>query len=697
MSSVWILLATLLTLSSPAGTADTLLEDERGQVGAGLEPLHHTRTDWNPDSITYLFQSREGASVALRLVHPRGSVGEPVAGRYRAEIVVKPDSARATLAPAVDRVMARLTARARLGPELRAPRAATSSGEGPGEERRGEGASHRVVEGAQSTAQLEFWLCALLLLLAVGTLPALVSATREGLGAAPGEGRWLLALCAAVALVQWLFVPQTLVGVFSGYASVSDALALEPVTKYGAFTTVLYGPWLRALGPSTDVICTLNVLLGLGLVPLAGAWASRLSGTRRAGWIAIMLVGLAPALMRDRASESVLVPVQFALLAAGVHLDRWLESSSKPQLIGAVAWAALALHGRPEAWVVAPVLAIAWLALDGRWSRLKTGVGALAAVVLLAVIAPRLWSLLHYMESASAHGDVPGLAGGGDLEGIWERLLHLNLLLSTELHAVSGTVLAIVAWFVVRRARLLSALSLGLAVALWVGLSTLDLPAVSVPRVQAPALVWLMILVAIALGCLAQGPERWRRGLALVGLALVLIPRPAVIDTLWVETNAQSFDQWWDRAKAALPEPERELCVVALSMSDPPSDVVLRHLPLYELPGMDPGRSSLSISTFLETPASVLASDCDPIYIEGPQCYARSFDPDGPRPERADRLPICQRMHREWALSPLQVEDITNKGNPDFPFYGGSETLRYGLYRIVHLDPTNTGPRKVTR
>ena len=54
-------------------------------------------------------------------------------------------------------------------------------------------------------------------------------------------------------------------------------------------------------------------------------------------------------------------------------------------------------------------------------------------------------------------------------------------------------------------------------------------------------------------------------------------------------------------------------------------------------------------------------------------------------------------MHREWALSPLQVEDITNKGNPDFPFYGGSETLRYGLYRIVHLDPTNTGPRKVTR
>jgi hypothetical protein len=238
---------------------------------------------------------------------------------------------------------------------------------------------------------------------------------------------------------------------------------------------------------------------------------------------------------------------------------------------------------------------------------------------------------------------------------------------------------------------------IGLAAVAWVALSTLDLPAVSVPRVQAPALVWVLILAAIGLASLAQGPERWRRALALVGLLLVLVPRPEVLETLWVQTNAQSFDQWWRRAHVAVPPSERELCVVALSMSDPPSDVVLRHLPLYELPGLGPEKSSLSISTFLETPASVLASDCDPIYVEGPQCYARSFDPSKPPPPSADRLPICQRMHREWALEPLHVEDITNEGNPDFPFYGASETLRYGLYRVIHLDPTNTGPRKVTR
>jgi hypothetical protein len=693
MTSALVLLTTLLTLASPGGTADTLLEDEQGQVGAGLAPLHHTRTDWNPDSITYLFKTEDGASVALRLVHPKGSVGEPVAGRYRAEVVIKPDSAKASLSGAVDKVMARLTARARLGPDLRAPRAsqgtsASTSAVAP---------SHRAVGGAQSTASLELWLCAFLLLLAVIALPSLVSATRESLGGDSRQHLGLLVLWGLVCAIQLGLVPQTLVSVFSGYASVSDAFALEPVAKYGAFTTILYGPWLRALGPSTDVICTLNVILGLGLIPLAGAWASRFAGTSRAGWIAMLLVGLAPALMRDRASESVLVPVQFALLAAGLHLDRWLESRAPIQAVGALAWGALALHGRPEAWLVAPVLAIAWCALGDRFGRLKSRSGIGIIVALLALIAPRLWSLVHYVSSASVHGDVPGLASGGELAGLWERLLHLNLLFSPDLHAVSGTVLALISWGVVRRTNARPVLAIGVAVVVWIALSTLDLPEVSVPRVQAPALVWVLILAAISLGSLAQGPERWRRSVALIGLLLVLVPRPQVLETLWVETNAQSFDQWWRRARVAVPENDRELCVVALSMSDPPPDVVLRHLPLYELAGLGPEKASLSISTFLETPASVLASDCDPIYVEGPQCYARSFDPSKPPPASADRLPICQRMHREWALEPLHVEDITNAGNPDFPFYGASETLRYGLYRVIHLNPTNTGPRKVTR
>lgn len=685
----------VLALGAPGPTADALLTDQDGVVGGGLAPLHHTRTDWNPEAITFLFKTQEGASVALRLRHPDSQLGEPVAGRYRAEIVIEPATARAGLAEAVGGLMRRLTTRARLGPDLRAPRPPPSGATAEGGAQ--SGASSRAIAGADQTADLELWICFLLLFGALASLPALFGATRLALaGGSERVAGALFALIAVVAL-QLAFVPSTLVGVFSGYASVADAVALAPVAKYGAFTTALYGPALRALGPSTDVVIGLNLVLGLMLVPLAGAWAARLSGTARAGWIAILVVGLTPALMRDRASESVLVPVQFALLAAGVHFDRWLEDGGLFQGLGAVAWAALALHGRPEAWLIAPVLALAWGLCDGRMARLGGPRFRLGAGLFLLALLPRAWSLWHYMGSAARHGDVPGLGEGGDLAGIWERLQSLNILLSPHLHAVSVTVLAIVALRVVRPTRLMAALAVGAAALVWILLSTLDLPAVSVPRVQAPALLLVTILASVALASLAQGPERWRRACAYGGLALALVPRPEVLATLWVPTNAQAFDQWWRRATAALPAPENDLCVVALSMSDPPPDVVLRHLPLYELPRFGPEGESLSITTFLETPASVLSTDCEPIYIEGPQCYARSFDPAGERPEQATRLPICARMHREWALTPLHVEDIPNAGNPDFPFYGGSETLRYGLYGIVHLDPTNTGPRKVSR
>ena len=407
------------------------------------------------------------------------------------------------------------------------------------------------------------------------------------------------------------------------------------------------------------------------------------------------MVGLTPVLLRDRASESILVPIQFALLAAGVHLDRWLSESGRTHALGALAWGALALHGRPEAWIVVPILGLGWCLMDARLSRLRRGRAAWAGLLFALVVAPRAWSLYEYVGAASRHGDVPGLEGGGDLAGIFERLQTLNLLVSPHLHAVSLTVAALAALVVIRRSRLGAVSLVGGAVGIWIVLSTLDLPAVSVPRVQAPAVLFAGIMASVTVGALAQGPETWRRLAAMVALGLMLVPSPQVIDTLWAKTNAQSFDAWWDRAMESLPSAEAERCVVALSMSDPPQDVVLRHLPLYELPNLGVDGASLSISTFLETPASVLSTSCEALYVEGPQCYARSFDPQGPQPERAERLPICQRMHREWALAPIHVEDVPNEGNADFPFYGASPTLRYGLYRIVHLDPTNTGPRKV--
>ena len=129
----------------------------------------------------------------------------------------------------------------------------------------------------------------------------------------------------------------------------------------------------------------------------------------------------------------------------------------------------------------------------------------------------------------------------------------------------------------------------------------------------------------------------------------------------------------------------RDRCVVALDMSDPPRDSVIRLYPMYELAERSGRLEVFSISTFTELPARVLDGHCDPLYLEGPQCRARFFGFDQPAPPEAEELPLCRRMQTEFHLLPLAVDDVENAGNADFPFYGDSETLRYGLYRIGGL------------
>ena len=70
------------------------------------------------------------------------------------------------------------------------------------------------------------------------------------------------------------------------------------------------------------------------------------------------------------------------------------------------------------------------------------------------------------------------------------------------------------------------------------------------------------------------------------------------------------------------------------------------------------------------------------LYLEGPQCRARFFGFDAAPPEQAELLPVCAQMSAEFELMPIARADVENAGNADFPFYGRSPTLRYGIYKI---------------
>ena len=171
-------------------------------------------------------------------------------------------------------------------------------------------------------------------------------------------------------------------------------------------------------------------------------------------------------------------------------------------------------------------------------------------------------------------------------------------------------------------------------------------------------------------------PAAWLLGLWL------LVPTATSVDHLWAPTNAQRFEDWWQRAITQVQETEETRCLVALTMADAPRDIVLRHYPTYEIEVRSGALETYGLQTFLEAPGQLMDGHCELLYLQGPQCSARFYGFGQEAPAEAEVLPLCQDMHRGFHLEPLHVEDVPNAGNADFPFYGGSETLRYGLYRI---------------
>ncbi len=321
---------------------------------------------------------------------------------------------------------------------------------------------------------------------------------------------------------------------------------------------------------------------------------------------------------------------------------------------------------------------MASLTRDGRRWLILAG-----AALLLGL--PRLWSLVHYALAASQSGDVPGLADG-QLAGLVERFMTLNTLWWPEVFPVVVTWFALFALLQPRQRRPAVGWFV-LAVLVWQALTTLDLPPVSAPRTQAPALLWTALLAGTFLGFLSTQIPRRGRLAAFAVCVVMLIPAGASVDFLWHPTNAQRFDRWWHGAVESVPADGKDRCVVALDMSDPPRDSVIRLYPLYELAERSGRLEVFSLSTFLEAPDTILDGHCDPLYLEGPQCRARFFGFGAEPPQSAELLPLCAQVQADFRLRALAEEDVDNAGNADFPFYGRSPTLRYGLYRIEGAVP----------
>jgi hypothetical protein len=696
-----LVLALTMTVGASGPTADDLLRSKSGVPFGGLAPLSSPQTSWNPDGIHFTFTAPQ--EVTVRVLVTRANPDREAEfhlTRYNVDVEVKPPAARQVLRPVIDRIVERLRLNESQGPTLRKVR-----GEGPEKARAptaaGKHDDRKEVSEKKATGgttedgstdstdyNIELWICLLALLGALMTLPWAIEEVRQSLAS---QGRALLALALAslaVVAIQLFGVPHELVTVFAGYGALEQAYQLEPMAKYGATSTVLYGPLLHLFGPNTDVMIGANLALGLMTVFMAAALAIRLGGPALKrpfnGAIAVLVIGIAPVLMHDRGTESVLVPMQFFVLGSLLHLETWLRTGQRVQLVAWGFHSILALNARPEAFVVLPILWVAMASLEGGWTALKNqwkSMGLAAGIVALIALS-RVMGVLEFMDAAAQSGDVPGLAKASS-EGFWAAFTEKNLLFRPLYLSPALGAIAVAALFLAPKGRRLTLGLVWLASLVWIALSTLDLPEVSISRVQAPAASWVIVMACVGIFALRSLVSiRWA---GVVATSLCLFPWPGSVQALWAPTNAKVFDGFWKRALPHVEPTGKKRCLIGLSMSDEPTDIVTRLYPSTSLAVRSGGLNTFGIETFLEAPDVVLREQCEPLYIVGPQCWAKFHGFGGDEPPEAVEHPQCQRMRQLTVLEPLYEEELPNMGNADFPFYGASETFTYGVYRVTGL------------
>lgn len=675
-----LLLALAPTGARAEATADDLLRDDAGVLGGGLAPYRVAETGWDPDRIRFLLAAEGAPSVEL-VLRAAGSTDAPAHRTRWYDVAVTaspPGDARADALIAA--VLARIGAQEEGGPRLR-QRPSTQGEQAAVAPSTVVDSAHGDEDAAGPMAAFDLWLCFGLLVLSFGFVPALSRQVRGDLwDDAPAAARVALLAVFTLAVAAHTLVPWRLVMVFHGYPAVAEAWSLRPVLKYGAATTALYGPLLRAFGPSTGVVIATNVIFGLLTLPLLAVLARRLAGHEgpRAGLtalVALALVGLSPVLVSDHATESILVPTRFWLAAALVLLDGWARTGRRLPLAGAVVFAALVVHARPDTAAMMPLLAGAVLLAARPLPPLR--LLAVAAGILAAVALPRVLELVFWMPAAVGRGDLPGLVTSHSPSLSW--LVERNLLLLPMFHALSVTALAAVAVTTAPRGLRAARLAVAFAVAGWVVLSMVDLPWVSIPRVQAPAAEWACVLAAAPVARLLAHRRLLPLGAAL--LALALVPAPRVVETLWARTNPQEFDAFWRTAAPGIPATDRPLCIAALGGDDEPRSIAFRRYPLVELLDRAPSVRGVSLGELLRD-GDWLVQRCDLLYLRAPQCNAMYFPAHEPTPPLFEH-PACRAAEEAFARRPLAEVVAPNHGSPDLTYWGYGGPMRYGIYRIT--------------
>lgn len=522
----------------------------------------------------------------------------------------------------------------------------------------------------------------LLVTLFLGGLPFMLGRLwREVRGLAPG---WVLGMVAAGAVFRWV-LPHRPVMYYMGYWLVQAAAALEEVPKHGPAGLVWDHLIFWLTGPSHRALSAGNAVLG-SLIPLAGAGLMALSGAGTVGVrAAAALLALVPVFARDATTESLLVP---ATLWCLLGLASWLryrrDRRSSDALFGFTGLV-LAAFTRPEFLVLIPLLLVLLPPPPPGSAGPSSGPASrqswpwfVAAAVLLAL---RLWHLRLAVGSEVSLGNLPVLGDPASLIALAPDFLRRNLAFRPAWFPVGVTVLALAGIVIPGHRRLVLGLLLASAVGL--AISLVDLPHVSLPRVQAPALALLTLASSASLASLF-GPvprSRARQVLGWGGAALLALSVLHATAVLHERTNADDEEDLWRDVARVLPE--EPVVLVRRGPEDQPVERLHLFHPDYWF--RPPFRNDLVINA---DRLQALDPGERPVYfVLSTRCWLRACG-------EAGMHPACARVLDSWDLEPVFEREVPvrrveldRKVRPDqdldFPWcVGQSDRMRLGLYRL---------------
>ena len=490
------------------------------------------------------------------------------------------------------------------------------------------------------------------------TLPFGVTALFKDLFRTGNKAFVVSSLICALGVLIRLVLPHYPVMYYMGYHLAQVARDLEDIPKYGSGALGLYHLLFYVTGTDHVAMMYLNsIISGFSIlssfVILRALFCSTLTSL-----LGGLFLALTPVFIKDATTESLLEPtIAFVLLSLAFAL-KYQEKKKSAYLFLALLHSSLSAYSRPEFVVFAPMTLLLSLLHPAKKHGIEPGRKTLvvAFTIYSVLLILRVWHLKLAMDIEFSRGNTPALRDLEALKPLLNDIFLRNILFFPSLYPLALTLLAFISMFLsTNRVASITLVIFGFAM---IAITVVDLPYVSIYRVQVPGAVFVTLASAEGLCALLSKyfVSRMKRTLFLLLLG-VPMAYSFIYTTkaLWARTNDMEEEDGLRLVRDALRG--KRFVLVRRSYNDEPRERLHLYYPDYwfEMPQMD--GVVLDIDKFMK----LRFYEREVYFYLGTRCYMRDCNA-----QEISLHPACEKVLRSFTLETI-FEHRFEPHRPDLP------------------------------